>query len=377
MKAEADSRALWLVRLPQAFTGLEAEILHGLGAECVRKTGRDYLLIRIADPSRIRDSAAAKFLRWNLPVHHMWPCRPRETEGFIEKAAQAAWRKFGGARPQTLLAGPLDPGSPNRYFKTLASNLRGRALQLFPPECSSIRDAEQQDAGRETLFLLVGEEGLFCGLGSPLECNGYHPGGTRHIRQTSPAAISRAGAKIAEALHHPALRDVMPEAGAHWLELGASPGGMTAELLARGYRVTAVDRAPLDKRLARADGLQEVCRDVATFMPDAPTRYDAILCDMNGDARNSIAHVVRLAGRLNAGGIVIFTLKLTDAETYQAINDRVDEVVNRAAAAGLGQLAVTHLTYNRHEFTLVLKRGTSPCDDFGFPDHAGGGSIGP
>jgi 23S rRNA C2498 (ribose-2'-O)-methylase RlmM len=204
--------------------------------------------------------------------------------------------------------------------------------------------------------MLVGEEGLFCGLGSPLACNGYHPGGTRHIRQTSPAAISRAGAKLAEALHHPALHDAMPEAGAHWLELGASPGGMTAELLARGYRVTAVDRAPLDQRLADADGLQELCTDVADFMPDAPTRYDAILCDMNGDARNSIAHVIRLAGHLNEGGMVIFTLKLTDAETCQAINERVDEVVKRAAAAGLCQLAMTHLTYNRHEFTLVLTR---------------------
>lgn len=356
MKAEVNSPALWLVRLPQVFTSLEVEILRELDAECVRKTGRDFLLIRIADPSRIHDAVAAKFLRWNLPVHHMWPCRPRETEGFIEKAAQAAWRKFGAARPQTLLAGPLDPGSPGRYFKTLASNLRGRALQLFPPECSAIRDAEQQDAGRDTLFLLVGEEGLYCGLGSPLACNGYHPGGTRHIRQTSPSAISRAGAKIAEALHHPALHHAMPEAGAHWLELGASPGGMTAELLARDYRVTAVDRAPLDKRLARAHGLQEVCRDVANFMPDASARYEAILCDMNGDARNSIAHVIRLAGRLSEGGIVIFTLKLTDAGTYQAINERVDEVVKSAAAAGLCQLAVTHLTYNRHEFTLVLTR---------------------
>lgn len=360
MKAEADSSdvspALWLVRLPQVFAGFETEILHDLGAECLRKPGRDYLLIRLADPPRIHDSAAAKYLRWNLPVHHMWPCHPRETEGFIEKAAQAVWRKFGQAKPQTLMAGPLDPGSPNRYFKTLASNLRGRALQLFPAECSAIRDAEAQDGRRETLFMLVGEEGLFCGMQSPLACNGYHPGGTRHIRQTAPGAISRAGAKIAEALHQLALHHALPSAGAHWLELGASPGGMTAELLSRGYRVTAVDRAPLDKRLAHAEGLQELCRDVADFMPDAAARYDAILCDMNGDARASIAHVIRLAARLRDNGIVIFTVKLADAGTYPAINNLVDEVEKHAAAAGCHRLSLTHLTYNRHEFTLMLAR---------------------
>lgn len=360
MKAEAHSGdvspALWLVRLPQVFAGFEAEILRDLGAVCLRKPGRDYRLIRIMDPSRIHDSAASKFLRWNLPVHHMWPCRPRETEGFIEKAAQAMWRRFGESKPQTLMAGPMDPGSPNRYFKTLASNLRGRALQLFPAGCSMIRDAEAQEAERETLFALVGEEGLFCGMQSPRACNGYHPGGTRHIRQTAPGAISRAGAKIAEALHHLALHRAVPAAGAHWLELGASPGGMTAELLARGYRVTAVDRAPLDPRLTHADGLQEVCKDVADFMPEAATRYDAILCDMNGDTRASMDQVIRLCGHLRENGIVIFTLKLTDAETYQAINDLADEVERRAATAGLSRLSLTHLTYNRHEFTLMLAR---------------------
>ena len=359
--AEADSGgaspALWLVRLPQVFAAFEQEILRDLGATRQRNAGRDYRLIRLAEPSRIHASAAAKFVRWNLPVHHMWPCRPRETEGFIEKAAQAVWRKFGEAQPQTLMAGALDSGSPNRYFKSLASNLRGRALQLFPPECAALRDAEAQDATRETLYLLVGEEGLFCGLQCPRDCNGFHPGGTRHIRQTDPGSISRAGAKVAEALHHLALHRRVPAAGAHWLELGASPGGMTAELLARGYRVTAVDRAPLDPRLEAAAGLREVCRDVADFAPEADTRYDAILCDMNGDARTSIEHVIRLSGRLRDHGVVLFTLKLAGADTFQEINTLAEQVEHRAAAAGLSRLALTHLTYNRHEFTLMLERG--------------------
>jgi 23S rRNA (cytidine2498-2'-O)-methyltransferase len=137
---------------------------------------------------------------------------------------------------------------------------------------------------------------------------------------------------------------------------------MTAELLARGYRVTAVDRAPLDPRLNRADGLQEVCRDVADFMPDAAARYGAMLCDMNGDARTSMQHVIRLAGNLREDGIVIFTLKLPGADLYQAINDLADEVENQAATSGLSRLALTHLTYNRHEFTLIAEKKRPPAE---------------
>ena len=47
---------------------------------------------------------------------------------------------------------------------------------------------------------------------------------------------------------------------------------MTAELLARGYRVTAVDRAPLDRRLENAPGLRMVLADAATFQPGAGRR---------------------------------------------------------------------------------------------------------
>jgi len=350
------SPAPWLIRVPEVFTGMEAEILRELGAQKLKKLGRDFLLIRLGEPARIRDSAAAKFLRWNLPVHHSWPCCPKETPGFIEKAAQALSRKFGGNNPQTVLTGPLDPDASNRYYRTLASNLRGRTLQLFPPQAGGIRDAEAQDHRAPTLFCLVGHEGLFCGMQSPQESNGFHPGGTKFIRQNAPGMISRAGAKIAEALHHLALHHRVPAAGSHWLELGASPGGMTAELLTRGCRVTAVDRAPLDARLAGADGLQAVCMDAADFQPPPATAYDAILSDMNGDARDSITQVIRLSKNLRAGGLVVFTLKMPGVTGFEEINGLTASVLDAATAAGLRVIAITHLTYNRHEFTVFFER---------------------
>jgi 23S rRNA C2498 (ribose-2'-O)-methylase RlmM len=286
----------------------------------------------------------------------MWPCCPKETPGFIEKAARALSKKFGRLNPQTILIGALDPDASNRYYRTLASNLRGRTLQLFPSQACAIRDAESQDGGTPTLFCLVGEEGLFCGLQRPRESNGFHPGGTRFIRQNEPGMISRAGAKIAEALHHLALYRSVPKPGSHWLELGASPGGMTSELLKRDYMVTAVDRAPLDGRLKNSNNIQSVLMDVAQFNPAAGTVYDALLSDMNGDARESIAQTARLSKNLHPGDLVVFTLKTPGATAFEEINSLSDEVAEAASKAELRQIAITHLTYNRHEFTVFFER---------------------
>jgi hypothetical protein len=355
-RAPTQQPADWLIRIPLVFAAWEMEILRDLGAEPLKKLGREYHLVRLPDPAALRQAAAAKFVHWNLPMHHAWPCRPAEIPGFIEKAAQTLLRKFGGSSLQTILIGPLDPGTPQRQYRTLGSNLRGRTLQLFPPATSGIRDAGDQDGRKPTLFCLIGREGLFCGLASPLQANGFHPGGTKFIRQSSPSAISRAGAKIAEALHYLQLHRPPPPPGSRWLELGASPGGMTAELLARGYQVTAVDRAPLDARLFSSPGLKSVLADAAAYQPDAGERYNALLSDMNGDAHGSIAHVLRLAPFLRPGGIVIFTLKLPGVSTFAEANSLESSIVAAAAAAGLQRLARTHLTYNRNEFTLFFER---------------------
>lgn len=349
------SPATWLLRIPEALAAWEADILGELAATPVRKLGRDYHLVRLADPEILFRSAAGRCVSWRMPVHHSWPCDPRRTDAFIEKAAQALARKFADHTPQTLLAGALDPGAANRYFRSLAANLRGRALQLFPPSLGELRDAAAQDPQAPTLFCLVGGEGLFCGILPPRAANGFHPGGSKFIRQNTPGTISRAGAKIAEALHHLQLHRTPPPTGSHWLELGASPGGMTAELLARSYQVTAVDRAPLDPRLADSPSLVAILADAATYEPAPATRYDALLSDMNGDARGSIRHLARLARHLQPGGIAIFTLKLPGVSGFADFAALESEVIAIAARAGLSWISTTHLTYNRHEFTMFFE----------------------
>ena len=345
----------WLIRIPEVFADHSEEILRGLRATSLKKLGTDYHLVQLADPAVLRESDWAPFVRWNLPVHHAWPCIPQKMEGFVEKAAQAIFKKFGDMAPQALFTGPLQTGAAHPYYKHLATNLRGRTLQLFPE--LSAREVEEQDPEKPTLFCLVGKEGLFCGLQSPRDSNGFYPGGTKFISQSAETTISRAGAKIAEALHYIRLHRPVPEAGGRWLELGASPGGMTSELLARGYLVTAVDKAAMDPRLKHHDSLSVVRADVEVYRPPETHRFNALLCDMNGDARASLRQVVRLAKHLEPGSLIVFTLKGAGAESPQEMIDLCRAAVAYASASGLPLVAKTHLTYNRHELTLFFERG--------------------
>ncbi len=350
-----DERA-WLVRVPEVFAGVEGEVLAGLGAVGGARLGQEFQVVKVGGGDAIRKSEAGLFVQWNLPLEHSWPCHPAKMEGFIEKAAQTLWKKFGERGPQGIFIGQLNPTAPDRYYRSLAANLRGRVLQLFPALAAGA--VEEQDPEKETLFGLVGKEGLFCGMATPRAANGFYPGGSKFIDQDAEATISRAGAKVAEALHYLRLHREVPAVGSHWLELGACPGGMTAELLAREQRVTAVDRAPLDTRLKGRAGLTFVHSDVINFEPGAGVVYDAMLSDLNGPPEESIDEVIRLSGALKAGGLVVFTVKVAKVEAGSMAGTcaRVRRIEQRAAAAGLRVVARTHLTYNRHEFTLFLER---------------------
>lgn len=351
----------WLLRIPEVFTGFAESIIAELGAVETAKLGAEYHLVKVKDPAvnatiglGVTESKVGMLVQWNLPVHHSWPCNPQKMEGFIEKAAQTLWRKFGNENPQALLIGQLHPSAPSPYYKMLASNLRGRALQLFPKFPATT--AEEQLADQKTLFCLVGKEGLFCGMHTPRAANGLYAGGTKFISQDGPETISRAGAKIAEALHYLQMYRPPFARGSHWVELGASPGGMTSELLAREQKVTAVDRAPLDARLNNHSGLTFVKADVATFKPKQGTIFDAILSDLNGAPQEAIGYVTRLMSSLRMGGMVVFTLKAAGAETFAQTLVIYDTVLKQAEASGLKLFARTHLTYNRREFTLFFER---------------------
>jgi hypothetical protein len=83
-----------LIRISEVFAPLIAELMEILGAEKVKRLGSEYYLFQTETPERIHDSAAARFIRFHVPIEHSWPCNPEKMEGFIEKAAQTMYYKF-------------------------------------------------------------------------------------------------------------------------------------------------------------------------------------------------------------------------------------------------------------------------------------------
>jgi len=345
----------WLVRIPEVFAAEGRELLRRWSPSGSTPLGTEFHLLRAVSASVMAGPEARLFTSWRLPIGHSWPCRPRTMEGFVEKAAQGMVRTFGGRSPEAIRVGLLQTGTPNTYYRKLASNLRGRMLQVFPPLPGGGVAEDRPD--RPVLYCLLGPEGVYAGMATPREANGQMPGGVRPAGHGDPDAISRAGAKLEEALHALQGHRALPPAGAHWLELGASPGGMTRALLARAYRVTAVDRAPLDPRLDGARGLTFHRMDAPTFQVPPGEVLDALLCDLNGPATMAMAAVGRQVRSLRPGALVVFTLKLGGVAGVAEAVARRNEVVAQAAVAGLALVAQTHLPSNRREFTLFFETG--------------------
>ena len=66
--------------------------------------------------------------------------------------------------------------------------------------------------------------------------------------------------------------------------------------------------------------------------------------------------VCRHAGALEPGGVVVFTLKTPGTESFAEIQVLAGDVLEIARNQGMEIVSLTHLEYNRHEFTLIARR---------------------
>ncbi len=150
---------------------------------------------------------------------------------------------------------------------------------------------------------------------------------------------SRAYLKLQEALTRLGSH---PVAGETCVDLGASPGGWTWTLAGLGAQVTAVDKAPLDPRVAGLPNV-EVRLDSAFGMPPEPT--DWLFSDV-------VAYPARLLGLVrrwidaDAAGRIVCTVK------FQGETDH--DAADAFAAIPGGRLM--HLFHNRHELTFLWER---------------------
>jgi 23S rRNA (cytidine2498-2'-O)-methyltransferase len=171
-------------------------------------------------------------------------------------------------------------------------------------------------------------------------CSSPFPNGEVELVEDKVGPPSRAYLKLWEALVR--LRR-WPQPGERCLDLGASPGGWTWVLAGLGAQVIAVDKAPIDPRVAAMPGVEWRGESAFGLDPDSVGPVDWLFSDVICYP----ARLFKLVERWRASGLVknfVCTIKFqgeTDHETA-------------AAFARLPGARVLHLHYNKHELTFML-----------------------
>jgi len=171
-------------------------------------------------------------------------------------------------------------------------------------------------------------------------CSSPFANGEVELVEDKVGPPSRAYLKLWEALVR--LRR-WPQPGERCLDLGASPGGWTWVLAKLGAEVVAIDKAPLDPRVAVMAGVEWRGESAFALEPASVGPVDWLFSDVICYP----ARLLRLVERWRAAGRVknfVCTIKFqgeTDHETAEAF-------------AALPDAEVLHLHNNKHELTFVL-----------------------
>jgi 23S rRNA (cytidine2498-2'-O)-methyltransferase len=136
-----------------------------------------------------------------------------------------------------------------------------------------------------------------------------------------------------------------PLPGQTCLDLGASPGGWTWAIAQLGATVAAVDRAPLEPRVAAMPGVS--FRQGSAFAV-APEPVDWVFSDVIAYPA-PLLEMVRRWVDSGLAGRILCTIKFQGATDHDAA----------AEFAAIPGGRVFHLFHNKHELTFAWQRGTA------------------
>ena len=212
-------------------------------------------------------------------------------------------------------------------------------------------DDAQAEARLHVFF--VGGRACYVGIAHVANSSPW-PMGIVRLRMPS-AAPSRSTLKLAEALlefldeRERAKRLV---AGMSAVDLGASPGGWTWQLVQRGLMVLAVDNGAIDARLLESGQVKHRRDDGFHFRPADPV--DWMVCDMV----ESPSKIARLAAKWIAEGWCresIFNLKLPMKKRWEEV-ERCRGIIGEALGGSGYYLRFKQLYHDREEVTAYLAR---------------------
>jgi 23S rRNA (cytidine2498-2'-O)-methyltransferase len=143
-------------------------------------------------------------------------------------------------------------------------------------------------------------------------------------------------------------------AGRVAIDLGASPGGWSRVLAARGVRVVAVDNGPIAPEVLETQLVEHRREDAFRFRPDRPV--DWMVCDVIAAPARVAALVAQWVARRWCRETV-FNLKLPNKDRWREVQ-RCHGVIERALASAEGDHALDfkHLYHDRDEITGHLRR---------------------
>ena len=138
-----------------------------------------------------------------------------------------------------------------------------------------------------------------------------------------------------------------PQPGERCLDLGASPGGWTYVLAKLGANVVAIDKAPLDPKVAAMPEVEWRGESAFGLDPASVGPVDWLFSDIVCYP----ARLLALVERWRASGLVknfVCTLKFQGETDHESA----------AAFAAIPGAQVLHLHHNKHELTFLLTQGS-------------------
>jgi 23S rRNA (cytidine2498-2'-O)-methyltransferase len=208
---------------------------------------------------------------------------------------------------------------------------------------------DDPEAEERLHVFFVGGRACYVGV-SAIANSAAWPMGIPRLRMPS-GAPSRSTLKLAEA-----FMQFLPgrefEPGLTAVDLGASPGGWTWQLVKRGFHVAAVDNGPMDPALLDTGQVKHRRTDGFHYQPADPV--DWMVCDMI-ESPSRIAALV--AAWIERGWCreCIFNLKLPMKKRFEEVG-RCRALIDEALGGGGYYLRLKQLYHDREEVTGYLAR---------------------
>ncbi len=212
---------------------------------------------------------------------------------------------------------------------------------------------EDEKAEERLHVFFVGGRACYLGVSAVANSSRW-PMGIARLRMPS-AAPSRSTLKLAEALlefldDKERARRLAP--GMCAIDLGASPGGWTWQLVQRGMMVIAVDNGAMAPGLMETGQVKHRRDDGFHFRPSEPV--DWMVCDMV----ESPSKIARLASKWIAeewARETIFNLKLPMKKRWEEV-ERCRSIIDEAMGGSGYYLRIKQLYHDREEVTAYLAR---------------------